>query len=182
VFTGAGPLVSSRSLSSTVVLVVSPTEVLVVLPTVVLVVDVSTRLTLVVELSSTLVLVTLPALLVGVVPSTLVPVDAVPDVATLDEAAVDATLESVDATLESAAVPCDPDDVMSPAWSPAAHATLTRSSPTAAAVATPRTFLNTGNLLVDSFPVSWMAGHGRLSPTSRRPQGPRFCQSSRRIP
>ena len=146
-FAGAGPLVSSRSLSSTVVPVVpSFWLVLVVLATVVLVVDVSTKLTLVVGLSSTLVLVTLPALLVGVVASTLVPVEAVPDVATLDVAAVEATLESLDATLESAAVPWDPDDEMSPTWSPAAHATPTRSRPTAAAVTTPRTFLNTRNL------------------------------------
>jgi hypothetical protein len=170
-------------LSSTVVLVVaSSSEVLVVLPTVVLVVDVSTRLTLVVELSSTLVLVTLPALLVGVVLATLVPVDAVPDVATLDVAADEATLESVDTALESAAVPCDPDDEMSPAWSPAAQATPTRSNPTAAAVTTPRTFLNTGNLLFDSFPVSDRAAHDSISPTSRRRQGPGFTHSSRRIP
>jgi hypothetical protein len=148
--------------------------VLVVLATVVLV-DVSTKLTLVVELSSTLVLVTLPALLVGVVLATLVGVDAVPDVATLDEAALDATLES-------AAVPWDPDDEMSPTWSPAAHATPTRSRPTAAAVTTPRTFLNTGNLLFALSPVSEPVAHGGIRPMSRRSQEPRFAHSSRRIP
>jgi hypothetical protein len=169
-------------LSSTVVPVVpSFWLVLVVLATVVLV-DVSTKLTLVVELSSTLVLVTLPALLVGVVLATLVGVDAVPDVATLDVAAVEATLESLDATLESAAVPWDLDDEMSPTWSPAAHATPTRSRPTAAAVTTPRTFLNTGNLLFALSPVSEPVAHGGISPMSRRSQEPRFAHSSRRIP
>jgi hypothetical protein len=162
-------------LSSTVVPVVpSFWLVLVVLATVVLV-DVSTKLTLVVELSSTLVLVTLPALLVGVVLPTLVGVDAVPDVATLDEAALDATLES-------AAVPWGPDDEMSPTWSPAAHATPTRSRPTAAAVTTPRTFLNTGNLLFALSPVSEPVAHGGIRPMSRRSQEPRFAHSSRRIP